>query len=315
MITINYRLKLLHILLYTILFVSCEDLDVDSGKADGRVHPITVGVTDITETTAIVHGDVKMEGVELPYYYYIVSKGFIFGTDSSALRIKSHSYDKDGYNDYYGCFQYYTYTSVSSSATALNIGFRIYEANAHSNDFLRLGSYGEFGCYLTNLKRGTKYYARAFAHVTNDYGDKNEYDAETVNKYLYGETMELITGGITQDPTVFISVDALGIGVMKEDLISTVEWGFDAERYAEEINYDGGVGGYKDWRVPTLNELQEIYKLRTQIGGFKPTVYWSSNVQSGDIYYYYWDFSTNTSGYASLYNHPVGYVRLVRPLP
>ncbi|MDR1343626.1 MAG: DUF1566 domain-containing protein [Prevotellaceae bacterium] len=60
-----------------------------------------------------------------------------------------------------------------------------------------------------------------------------------------------------------------------------------------DANFDRSVGGYSEWRVPTIQELQAIYNLRNQIGGFKAAPYWSSTeVYSDDIWYYYLDFST-----------------------
>ena len=37
------------------------------------------------------------------------------------------------------------------------------------------------------------------------------------------------------------------------------------------------LNGYQDWYMPSLNELNEMYKNRLVIGGFAPFLYWSSS--------------------------------------
>lgn len=46
------------------------------------------------------------------------------------------------------------------------------------------------------------------------------------------------------------------------------------------------VGGFMDWRMPTLQELLILYQNRTQIGGFVGAYYWSSTSNYYDYDYY-----------------------------
>ena len=307
----SYKKKILLILSSTISLISCEKSELRN--VDGRVFVITQGiemVTEINDKFAIGQCEIRLAGESLPSNFSIESNGLIYGTNASDLKIKSHSYNNNNYNYYYECFQPYVYTTVSSTSSVINIRITntIWKDNGqiYGYEFWKSGGYGLFSYPLSNLNGGTRYYYRSFAHVS---------DGGTFNKYLYGEIKEFISGGITQDPTVFISIDALGIGVMKEDLFQAGT-GYNAMRGCSQFNFDGGIGGYTDWQVPTINQLKEIYKLRTQIGGFKSAWYFSCD-EGDPPYYYYWDFATNTEGCEQLYGYStqIGYVRLVRPLP
>ncbi len=300
------------VLLTVAILVACKDEGF--GNADGRISVVSAGVTDIDETSAIGHSLVKIEGESIPPDYRILN-GLIVGTDPSVLEVKYHSYlGPDNYNLYYDCFQAYSYQPISNSAFIINI--RILDTTLYEDGSIASYGYwesagtGEFSYRLTNLLRGTKYYVRAFAHVTNGWTE----DIGTFNKYIYGEINDFISGGITEDPTAFISVDALGIGVMKEDLGEGLL--YDAMRLPQlgypYINHLE-IGGYNDWRLPTLAELKEIYKLRNQIGGFRNGEYWSGDFYD-DVFYYYVDFANNGE-VGSKVSLKGSYARLVRPLP
>ena len=48
-----------------------------------------------------------------------------------------------------------------------------------------------------------------------------------------------------------------------------------------------------DWRLPTKYELNEMYNLKNQIGGFKVTqysIYWSSVAYGSNNWYFSQDF-------------------------
>lgn len=306
----NSKIKLLLAFLCVAL-ISCEN--EFENHADGRVFVVTQGVEIVSEKRdgfALGEGEIKWEGKSLPDGFSIICKGLIYGTNSSMLEIKSHSYNSSNYNQNYDCFQGYVYTAVSSTTKIINIRIKdtIWKDNEqiYGYEYLEAGDYGKYVCPLSSLSGGTRYYYRSFAHVSNHKG---------FEKYLYGDIKEFISGGITKDPTVFIPIDALGIGVMKEDLFQ-VGTGLEAIRGCSQFNFDGGVGGYADWQVPTIAQLKEIYKLRTQIGGFESAWYFSSD-EGLSPFYYYWDFATNTQGCEQTigYAHQIGYVRLVRPLP
>lgn len=299
------------IILVCFTFFTCTDDDNGIGRVlvkTGVISEESVVNPYYNDYTVIgASGSVDIEG-NLPDGYEIEGAGIVYGTDSSELRIASFQrYGSGTYDDFYVCFRYKKYQATGRSS-AINVRITDTTYNDHG-DLAGLGCAdigGEcaFICPLINLPRGTRYYFRTFAHISN---------GSNYNKYLYGDTKSFVTGGIYQDPSVYVELTALGICISKQDV--EIGTGFDAMRYCSYVNCYSTLGGYTDWRVPTLNELEEIYKLRNNIGGFSSGWYFSNQKYgSSDIYYWYWDFSTNQAGYEQLdgYRSQPGRVRLVR---
>ena len=46
--------------------------------------------------------------------------------------------------------------------------------------------------------------------------------------------------------------------------------------FAARVCAECGSAGYGDWYLPSKTELQQIYELRKEIGGFNNDMYWSS---------------------------------------
>lgn len=288
---------------------SCEENDGRVLVTTGNISPeISIGYLNANNVIG-ADGTIHLDGT-LPDGYEIESAGIVYGIDSSELQIVScRRYGGVGeYDSYFGCFRSISYNAAGRSS-AINI--KITDTTFSNDGNISIlgysqiyGGNGSFTCPLINLSRQTKYYLRAFAHISDG---KNE------NRYAYGETKAFVSGGIYEDPTVYVELYSLGIGVSKFD--EEVMSGADAQRACYYFNSSGELGGYKNWRVPTLQELEEIYKMRNSIGGFQSAKYFSSQMVTGsDYYYWYWDFQTNqagqeqSSGYGSLH----GRVRFVR---
>ena len=52
---------------------------------------------------------------------------------------------------------------------------------------------------------------------------------------------------------------------------------YEADDYAALECMGLNLNGYQDWFLPSLNELNEMYKNKTTVGGFQPFSYWSSS--------------------------------------
>ena len=109
--------------------------------------------------------------------------------------------------------------------------------------------------------------------------------------------------GFSQTQTV--KLKEIGLEVMKEDL-SNMKW-------KKAINACKKLGD--GWRLPTMKELEEIYKYKDEIGGFETSEnghYWSSTEKS-DITA--WTFYMVTGNAPNIVNKEEKcYVRAVRNL-
>ncbi|MCH3916109.1 MAG: chitobiase/beta-hexosaminidase C-terminal domain-containing protein [Spirochaetia bacterium] len=79
--------------------------------------------------------------------------------------------------------------------------------------------------------------------------------------------------------------------------------------YAARLCYDKTLNGYRDWFLPSRDELYEMYRQRNSIGGFRSDWYWSSS-QSSDCSAYSVDFYDGSK--VDSHRGSNNYVRAVR---
>jgi len=146
------------------------------------------------------------------------------------------------------------------------------------------GSSEDFSANVAGLTKDKTYYVRAY--VSNSKGT------------WYGESVSFST-----DFSQYVVVE--GIAVQKQDLGSG-NWST-----ANNMCKASRVGGFSDWRLPTIAELAMLYTHRNEIGGFKSARYWSSSSSSSQSYpYWCYDFSNGTQDYME--SSRQYYVRAVR---
>ena len=151
---------------------------------------------------------------------------------------------------------------------------------------------GEFEARVNNFSRESSTYVRAY--VTNSKGT------------FYGNTIEIFSPD-------FIVIQELGIAVQRQDI------GYGYWNSMNTLCKNSTVGGFTDWRLPTIDELAALYNLRDEIGGFTKSsdsyqhYYWSSTIYSSSLsnYHYYISFR---NGYKNDKNSGSCSARAVRTL-
>lgn len=147
---------------------------------------------------------------------------------------------------------------------------------------------GEFEARVSGFSSEKITYVRAY--VTNNKGTS------------YGKTVRLY------DPS-YINLPELGIAVQRQDI------GRGDRSTMSSLCANSSVGGFTDWRLPTIEELTALYNLKNKIGGFKDGFYWSSSYYDGyyEDYFYYIDMR-NGAKKEIIYRNEDFYARAVRTL-
>ena len=133
---------------------------------------------------------------------------------------------------------------------------------------------GSFTCELTNLTKNTKYYVKAYAKNSYGvaYGDEKSFTTDAFPTFQYGGH----TYYVAPDPG------------------NRMEWSA-ANSYCNNLSLEGMTG----WKMPTRDELVQMYADRNSIGGFYITTsiytyvsyYWSSTIDNGTGNYFHVCFS------------------------
>ena len=124
---------------------------------------------------------------------------------------------------------------------------------------------GSFTCNLTNLTNQTTYYIKAYAKNAYGvaYGEEKHFTTEILPTFQYGG----YTYYVAPDPG------------------NSMTWS-NANSYCNNLT----VYGMSGWRLPTKDELVQMYADKNSIGGFVNSWYWSS---TGNGYGGYYNVSFN----------------------
>jgi hypothetical protein len=163
---------------------------------------------------------------------------------------------------------------------------------------------GTFSSTLTGLVSNTTYYVRSYAtnYIGTTYG--NEVSFKTATFIIIGQNYQ---GGIVfyfynSSDIGFVEGETHGLIAAPSDQSTGIIWGSatnkigttdswigkgnentnkiianqGAGNYAAELCSNLVLNGYSDWFLPSREELRVLHGNKTIVGGFSPTMYWSS---------------------------------------
>jgi len=148
---------------------------------------------------------------------------------------------------------------------------------------------GTFTYNLTNLETRVTYYVRSYV-ISN-------------NNLIYGNEVSFYT----ESPDYFILQNEGNLMVARADA------GTACINDAATLCSSSRLGGYSNWRLPTITELVTIYNNKDSIGNFTNGAYWSSTLFDNDSRYKQTvNFNNGSLGYTDWANGCGTHVRCVR---
>jgi hypothetical protein len=119
-------------------------------------------------------------------------------------------------------------------------------------------------------------------------------------------TLEWASSGSPYTSTYIYTGQAIGTGRENTARIRATDYGAPAAKACNEYSNNGKT----DWFLPSLSELEELYKNRASVGNMEVSVYWSSSEGSNDSAWYQ-SFSDGYRNYNAYKSNPY-LVRAVR---
>lgn len=215
----------------------------------------TSSVTQITSSYALSGGAVLTDGNG-----FVTERGIVWSSVNSQPTIND---SKQSSGSGLGSFEALL-NSLSSNTT--------YYVRAYATNIYGTG-YGNVQTFVTNVKAGDSYQGGIVAYVLQS-GDAG-YDVNNQHGIIAAIadqstsapwSLTLTTTGATSQ--------AIGSG---QGNTNTIVSNQGSGTYAAKICADLVTGGYDDWYLPSLYELNKLYLNRELIGGFAVAFYWSSS--------------------------------------
>ena len=279
----------------------------------------TLAITDIKSSSSVINGEIIDNGN--PEY---TERGFVFSTTSMPTfenTIKKiictldgeskYSYELNGLNLNETYFvRAYAVNSMGTAYSANEMHFTTVEilpvvktveiynpeigegTATFRGEIVSIGdpAYTERGFVYSEMPNPTIYDEKVMANGSGVASTFSKSVSNLPKNGYYMRAYATSEGGtsygeeLSVEP-LWIEIPSAGIAVQKEDL-GKGDW-----TTADSMCKNSRLGGYKDWRLPTIDELMILYNLRDKIGGFaENNTYWSStiafeNTFSADEYY------------------------------
>lgn len=161
--------------------------------------------------------------------------------------------------------------------------------NPTINDFKKTNGsgLGSYNCEMTDLTNNTMYYVKAYAKNSYgiSYGEEKSFTTNSFPTFQYGG----YTYYVAPDPG------------------SEMTWSM-ANSYCNNLTLMGMSG----WKMPTRDELAQMYADRSNIGGFYNNWYWTSITCDSGRHYYVSFNSVNSGNIACFKDYDKIHVRPIR---
>lgn len=203
------------------------------------------------------------------------------------------------------------------------------------------GTTGTFSSNVTGLNAGTLYYIRAYATNASGTSYGNQVTVRTTD-YAIGEsalggkiayllqpgdfgydanTSHGLVAAVADFSTapqwgcmgsLISGADGITIGTGNQNTIDIVN-GCNTAGIAARLCYDLVEGGYSDWYLPSIDELEKLYISKSLIGGFAQNLYWSSTeYDSNSARMHYFNLNVPVRSYNAKDQPNMIYVRAIR---